>query len=448
MNSIKHRFTLDMHSSQSQISIPAMLGDTYKSLHINLSEGGTPYFIENGITAYLTIKRPNGQQYVGTCDIKDNSTIIYKFSENTDACAVAGIHNCDLTLYTLEGEVVASPKFTMIVSERAITPSEVEVTAEDYDMLDLIATEEAKRKQAEIQRNTKVDELIANVNEKVENGDFKGDPGPQGPQGIQGQQGIPGPQGPQGPQGQQGIPGPQGPRGAPGNVAFNDLTEEQIEMLRPKELASLELPQEWIDINEAYEAIKEDDHKLLGGVIYKDFEGNIRVFPLAPPYGIRTDEVGEKYAQSTIAMYNSQQQLLVKPATDDRHAVPLSQLIEKLGMYLAKTGGIMTGKPEIKTSNPAVKLTDTTDGNAVAYFQTYLGKAYFGYSAAKSLSVDKEGNAKVVGTLTVEGSISCPEIDTLQTDVKGKAPAYTYSTTDLTAGSSALETGKLYFVYE
>ena len=28
------------------------------------------------------------------------------------------------------------------------------------------------------------------------------------------------------------------------------------------------------------------------------------------------------------------------------------------------------------------------------------------------------------------------------------APAYTYGTEDLTAGSSALETGKLYFVYE
>lgn len=30
----------------------------------------------------------------------------------------------------------------------------------------------------------------------------------------------------------------------------------------------------------------------------------------------------------------------------------------------------------------------------------------------------------------------------------GAAPEYTYGTTDLTAGSSALETGKLYFVYE
>ena len=32
--------------------------------------------------------------------------------------------------------------------------------------------------------------------------------------------------------------------------------------------------------------------------------------------------------------------------------------------------------------------------------------------------------------------------------VAGKAPAYTYSTIDLTAGTSQLETGKLYFVYE
>lgn len=186
-----------------------------------------------------------------------------------------------------------------------------------------------------------------------------------------------------------------------------DRAEDAAESL------DIELPQEWVDINEAYEAIGEDDHKLLGGVIYKDFEGNIRVFPLSPPYGIRTDEVGDEYAQSAIAMYNSAQQLLVKPATDGRHAVPLSQLIEKLGMYLAKTGGIMTGKPEIKTSNPAVKLTDTTDGNSVSYVQAYQGKTAMGYSFAKSITVDKSGNAGVPGDLTVGGSISCTEIDDL-----------------------------------
>ena len=32
--------------------------------------------------------------------------------------------------------------------------------------------------------------------------------------------------------------------------------------------------------------------------------------------------------------------------------------------------------------------------------------------------------------------------------LNAKAPAYTYGTEDLTVGTSALETGKLYFVYE
>lgn len=38
--------------------------------------------------------------------------------------------------------------------------------------------------------------------------------------------------------------------------------------------------------------------------------------------------------------------------------------------------------------------------------------------------------------------------DTLDEKLKNTAPAYTYGTSDLTPGTSALETGKLYFVYE
>lgn len=44
---------------------------------------------------------------------------------------------------------------------------------------------------------------------------------------------------------------------------------------------------------------------------------------------------------------------------------------------------------------------------------------------------DKAADAKAVGDI-----------------IATKAPAYTYSDTDLTEGVSALETGKLYFVYE
>ena len=50
-------------------------------------------------------------------------------------------------------------------------------------------------------------------------------------------------------------------------------------------------------------------------------------------------------------------------------------------------------------------------------------------------------------------TVGAPQVDTYSTaeiDAKlaAKAPAYTCGTADLTAGVSALETGKLYFVYE
>lgn len=53
--------------------------------------------------------------------------------------------------------------------------------------------------------------------------------GPKGDQGIQGPQGIPGEQGPKGETGPQ---GPQGEKGLDGSISFEELTDEQKELLR------------------------------------------------------------------------------------------------------------------------------------------------------------------------------------------------------------------------
>lgn len=76
------------------------------------------------------------------------------------------------------------------------------------------------------QQNAETAQGIAeDIQERADNGDFngapgpQGEPGPQGPQGPQGEQGPPGEQGPQGepgPQGPQGETGPQGPPGEQG----------------------------------------------------------------------------------------------------------------------------------------------------------------------------------------------------------------------------------------
>lgn len=49
-------------------------------------------------------------------------------------------------------------------------------------------------------------------------------------------------------------------------------------------------------------------------------------------------------------------------------------------------------------------------------------------------------------TLTKEGQAA--DAKAVGEAIESKAPAYTYGTADMTAGTSALETGKLYFVYE
>ena len=54
----------------------------------------------------------------------------------------------------------------------------------------------------------------------------------------------------------------------------------------------------------------------------------------------------------------------------------------------------------------------------------------------------------VTGDTRVVGKLHSKTLDSLKEQVDKKAPAYSYGTTDLTAGTSALETGKLYFVYE
>lgn len=69
----------------------------------------------------------------------------------------------------------------------------------------------------------------------------QGEPGRQGPRGLTGEpgprgySGAPGPQGaqgPAGPKGDRGPQGPQGPKGQDGTVSFDELTPEQIAMLK------------------------------------------------------------------------------------------------------------------------------------------------------------------------------------------------------------------------
>lgn len=162
------RFTLDLNSVQSQVSIPTFLGDTGRTFHINLSDGGAPFYIPDGCLAKLSIKRPTGTTLEEFCRIENNTTAVYPFSQNENTCAVEGIHNCDVTLYDADGLRIGSSCFTMVVSEKAISRDDIELSDEDWTAVNAMLAEEVNRRSNEETRMSNEDLRVKAEEERVD----------------------------------------------------------------------------------------------------------------------------------------------------------------------------------------------------------------------------------------------------------------------------------------
>jgi hypothetical protein len=195
-----NRFILDLHSSQSQISLPVLLGDTAREWHISFSDGGEQFNLKDVTLAKIEIKRPTGTHIEKFCSITNNTTVVYEFEKTT--AVVEGLHYITLLLYDGEGKQLAAPNFAMVVSARAVDSDDVNLTDEDVIIIDGIVAAEAVREAnettrinneagrvtaengrvtAESARQTatnnalsRVDNKIAEVNKKVTDGDFDG----------------------------------------------------------------------------------------------------------------------------------------------------------------------------------------------------------------------------------------------------------------------------------
>jgi hypothetical protein len=166
MNFSNYRFTLDLHSLHSQTSIPVMLGDTGITWHINLCDGGKPYLIADGCLAKISIKRPTGTYLEAFCEIRENTTIVYPFEQDT--CASVGLHNCEITLYGINGAVLGTPRFSMVVGDRVLNNDDINITDQDRTIVDAMVVEEAKRQVAEESRVARFEETIENMNSQFE----------------------------------------------------------------------------------------------------------------------------------------------------------------------------------------------------------------------------------------------------------------------------------------
>lgn len=150
MNNSTYRFTLDLQKHQSQMSVAVFRHDTAVRLVISLTDGGKPYFLEDGCYARLFGKRPDDAEFSHPCMIKDNTEIIYDFLPS--ASYVEGIVNCQLRVYGTEREFITAPRFTIVVDERVVDDSDTDIDDETLTKLDDIFASEAERVEAEKKR--------------------------------------------------------------------------------------------------------------------------------------------------------------------------------------------------------------------------------------------------------------------------------------------------------
>lgn len=217
-------------------------------------------------------------------------------------------------------------------------------------------------------------------------GQLQGPQGPQGPAGAQGPTGPQGEQGPAGPQGEQGIQGPQGEQGIQG----------------PK--------------------------------------GDTGAAGATGPQGIQGEQgpAGPQGPQGVQGVAGADGKSAYQAAVESGYS----------GTETAFNGALAEVPGHISSqSNPhavtAAQVGADPVGSAAAV-QTSLTAHTGSQSNPHSVTAAQVGLGNVDNTSDLNKPISTAT----QTALNGKAPAYTYGTTDLEAGVSTLETGKLHFIYE
>lgn len=150
MNYSIFRLTLNMHSLRSQASVPAFRGDTAIRLVITITDGGNPYFIEDGCTAILSGTKADGTKLYNRCVIENNTTVVYDFTEQT--ASSVGVANCEIILYGADGNKITAPKFVIVVDDNEVGYNDVVDSENESNALDNLFKSEGDRAYAEIER--------------------------------------------------------------------------------------------------------------------------------------------------------------------------------------------------------------------------------------------------------------------------------------------------------
>lgn len=166
MNYTEHKFTLDTHSTVSQVSLRVKKGDTARRLLIHLTERGYPYHISKDCYAVFTANKPDGKVVFNNCSIED-CVILYDFTDQT--VAAAGQMECEIILYGANGKQLTSASFNIIV-EDTIYDTETEIeSADEYNALAALIAETQKLKEKQMESWYDLAPAIVNITKEAEN---------------------------------------------------------------------------------------------------------------------------------------------------------------------------------------------------------------------------------------------------------------------------------------
>lgn len=134
-----YRFTLDIHVTRSQVSIPVLYRDTGVRFLISLSDGGKPYVIQKGNSAVFYGKKADGRYLCKPCVIKcdenENGTEIqYDFTEQTTSCK--GIIDAEIRLFGTDRKLITSPSFNIVVDPRVLRDEDLIESVTETSPLD------------------------------------------------------------------------------------------------------------------------------------------------------------------------------------------------------------------------------------------------------------------------------------------------------------------------
>lgn len=133
MNFSNYRLSLDIHETESGLSLRAKKGDSIRKLYVTLMDGGAPYRITQDCTAAFTARKPDDTVIFNEAAIENNA-IVYELTPQTTAAA--GQVRCEVRLYGGDGRLITSPRFFLDVDDTVFTEGDEVVSENEYTILE------------------------------------------------------------------------------------------------------------------------------------------------------------------------------------------------------------------------------------------------------------------------------------------------------------------------